>query len=89
MRNYNDPEYKKWRLLIKTRDNFTCQWPGCKSKLKIHAHHIYKWADFPGLRYHSNNGISLCKTHHDQIKDNEENYTAFFSSLILKKLKGS
>ena len=88
MRNYNDPQYKKWRQSIKSRDKHTCQWPGCNSRLKIHAHHINKWADFPGLRYNINNGISLCKIHHDLIKDNEENYCVFFSQLILNKLKG-
>lgn len=88
-RNYNDPQYKQWRKLIKTRDNNTCQWPGCKSRFKIHAHHIQKWADFPGLRYHPHNGICLCKIHHDLIKDNEENYSQFFSMLILNKLRAS
>ena len=86
-RNYQDPQYKKWRLSIYKRDNYTCQWPNCKSKKKIQAHHINKWADFPGLRYHPNNGITLCKTHHDMIKNNEENFCAFFSSLILNKIK--
>lgn len=87
MRNYNDPQYKKWRQLIKKRDNNTCQWPNCNSKKKIHAHHIQKWADFPGLRYHPQNGICLCKTHHDLIKDNEENYASFFNSILLNKLR--
>lgn len=85
MRNYNDPQYKQWRKLIKTRDNNTCQWPGCKSRKKIHAHHIYKWADFPGLRYHPQNGICLCKIHHDFIKNNEESYCSFFQKLLLNK----
>jgi predicted restriction endonuclease len=88
-RNYHDPQYKKWRQSIHQRDNHTCQWPGCLSKKKIHAHHINKWSDFPGLRYHINNGILLCKLHHDLIKDNEENYANFFQTLILQKLKKS
>lgn len=86
-RNYHDPEYKKWRQQIRKRDHFTCQWPGCSSKNKTHAHHIHKWADFPGLRYHPNNGILLCKIHHDLIKDNEENYANLFQTIILNKLR--
>jgi hypothetical protein len=86
-RNYQDPLYKQWRQKIYARDKFTCQWPNCKNKTKLNAHHIQRWADFPGLRYHINNGITLCKHHHQFIKDNEENYCAFFNSLILKKLK--
>lgn len=83
MRNYNDPQYKLWRKKVKERDKFTCMWPNCSSKNKLHAHHINKWADFPGLRYHIQNGITLCKVHHDMIKDNEENYAPFFFKLIL------
>lgn len=82
-RNYQDPQYKKWRQLIKKRDNHTCRWPHCNSKKKIHAHHINKWADFPGLRYNLLNGITLCKVHHDFIKNNEENYAPFFLKLVL------
>lgn len=89
MRNYNDPEYKRWRQLIKKRDNNTCQWPHCNSRKKIHAHHIQKWADFPGLRYHPQNGICLCKIHHNMIKDNEENYANFFQTILLNKLRDS
>lgn len=86
MRNHNDPEYKKWRKLIKKRDNYTCQWPHCNSRKKIHVHHILKWADYPGLRYHPNNGISLCKIHHDLIKNDEESYySTFFQRIIYKK----
>ncbi len=85
MRNYNDPQYKQWRKLIKTRDHNTCQWPNCNSRKKIHAHHINKWADFPGLRYHPLNGICLCKIHHDYIKNNEESYVGFFQQLLMNK----
>jgi predicted restriction endonuclease len=84
-RNYNDPIYKDWRKKIYNRDNFTCQWPGCNSKKKLNAHHIYRWADFPGLRYHIHNGITLCKIHHDMIKNNEDNYRYFFSKLVSNK----
>lgn len=86
MRNYKDPLYSNWRKNIRQRDNSTCQWPHCNSKKKIHVHHIKKWADFPGLRYHINNGLCLCSLHHNLIKNNEENYESFFQSIILKKL---
>jgi hypothetical protein len=85
MRNYNDPQYKKWRKDIKQRDNHTCQWPHCTNKTKLHAHHIYKWADFPGLRYHKHNGITLCRLHHDLIKNNEDAYREFFTKLVAQK----
>jgi hypothetical protein len=87
MRNYKDPLYKEWRKKIYKRDNFTCQWPGCTSNIKLNAHHIYKWADFPGLRFHPNNGITLCRYHHDGIKNLEDSYTQLFTQIILKKDK--
>lgn len=82
MRNYDDPEYKKWRQKIYARDNYCCKWPGCNSKKKLQAHHIYKWADFPGLRYHPNNGITLCQYHHKLVTKNEDSYTSFFMRLV-------
>ena len=88
-RNYQDPEYKKWRQKIYARDHYTCQWPGCTQKKKLQAHHILKWADFPGLRYHPNNGITLCKVHHSFITNNEEAYISFFNNLVLMKGKKS
>lgn len=84
MRNYNDPEYKKWRQKIYARDKHTCQWQGCKNKRPIQAHHILKWSEYPGLRFHPDNGITLCKQHHEFIKNNEEAYINYFNQLILK-----
>lgn len=85
MRDYSDPQYKEWRLKIYKRDKFTCQWPNCKEKKKLQAHHIYKWSDFPALRFHINNGITLCKTHHNSIKNQEEIYAAAFSKILASK----
>lgn len=81
-RNYQDPQYKEWRKKIYARDNHTCRWPGCNNKKKLQAHHIYRWADFPGLRFHIQNGVTLCKFHHQLIKDNEDSYREFFSRLL-------
>jgi len=85
MRNYNSPEYKKWRKSIYSRDNHTCQWPNCNSKKKINAHHIKTWANFPGLRYDTNNGITLCYQHHKMISGNESYYEAVFLKIVADK----
>jgi hypothetical protein len=84
-RNYNDPIYKKWRLDVYKRDNFKCQWPNCNFKKKINAHHIYRWADFPDLRFKTENGISLCKIHHDMIKNQEDIYAPIFTKILANK----
>jgi hypothetical protein len=86
-RNFKDPEYIKWRKNIYSRDKFKCQWIGCNERKRLQAHHIYKWSDYPGLRYHIDNGITLCKNHHELIKNNEDNYRNFFTTLILHKKK--
>lgn len=82
MRNYNDPQYKKWRREVRKRDKNTCQWPHCGSNKKLQAHHICRWSDFPGLRYNTSNGITLCRYHHDFIKNNEDSYAPFFLKLV-------
>lgn len=87
MRNFRDPQYKQWRKQVYQRDHFVCQWPHCNAKNKLNAHHIYKWSDFPGLRFSLNIKITLRKYHHDLIKNNEDGYSEFFSKIILNKRK--
>ena len=87
-RNWNDPVYKNWRKQVYARDKFSCQWPNCGSKKRLNAHHIKKWADNPGLRFNLNNGITLCRKCHDNIKNKEVDYEKlFFKILIAKSLK--
>jgi predicted restriction endonuclease len=85
LRNFNDPLYKKWRKKVYERDSFTCQWPGCKVKNKLNAHHIKKWSDYPALRFEISNGITLCKNHHLMIKGIEEIYEGTFYRIVAQK----
>lgn len=86
MRRLYDQRYKQWIKDIFQRDKHHCQWPHCPSPhKKLNAHHIKKWSDYPGLRFHLSNGITLCKYHHDLIKNNEENYESFFLKLLIHK----
>ncbi len=80
-RDYNDPLYKKWRLTVYKRDHWKCRWPGCSVNKKLNAHHIKTWADFPGLRYETKNGITLCKFHHAIVTGNESYYEAVLLKL--------
>lgn len=84
-RNFQDPKYKEWRTDVYKRDSFKCQWPNCNMKQKLNAHHIKNWADFPGLRFVVDNGITLCKYHHDMIKGMEEAYASTFMRIIASK----
>lgn len=86
-RDYNDPHYKKWRSEVRKRDNHKCQWPGCKASKKLQAHHIKRWTDSVGLRYHIDNGILLCKFHHSCIEGNETAYESVFFKILADKKK--
>lgn len=81
-RNFGDPAYKQWRKQVYQRDHHKCRWPHCNTKKKLNAHHIKTWSNFPGLRFDVNNGITLCKYHHDLIKGMEEIYAATFLRIL-------
>jgi len=53
-----------WSKAIKKRDNETCQ---ICDKPADHAHHIFEKSKYPGLALNLNNGIALCKEHHNEI----------------------
>lgn len=84
-RNFKDPLYISWRKKVYERDNYTCQWPYCSAHKQLNAHHIKNWADFPGLRFIVDNGITLCRSHHNQIKNMEEAYASTFMRIVANK----
>jgi hypothetical protein len=84
-RNFKDPKYIEWRNLVYKRDGFKCQWPDCIMKQKLNAHHIKNWAQFPGLRFVVENGLTLCRYHHDMIKGMEEIYAPTFMRMVATK----
>ena len=88
MRNYQDPLYKNWRKSVYSRDHFKCRWPHCNIKKRLNAHHIKTWANYPGLRYIVDNGITLCYYHHKMIKGLEDIYESVFLQMISKINKG-
>lgn len=52
-------EYKIWRDSVFMRDDFTCQHCGARG-VELHADHIKPWAQYPELRYETDNGQTLC-----------------------------
>lgn len=86
-RNFKDPLYVDWRKKVYSRDNFTCQWPGCTKKNRLNAHHILLWAHNPGLRFDVNNGITLCYSHHKMIRGLEDIYAPVFLKILANNKK--
>lgn len=72
-------EYKLWRKAVYERDFYTCQSCGAKPDrkqgIKIHAHHILSFAEFPHKRMDINNGITLCKSCHWKVHGKQEKTT--------------
>lgn len=63
----NSDRYWKWRKRVFKRDKYTCQECGKSGKtdgVKIHAHHIKPWIEFPKLRFKDDNAKTLCEDCH-------------------------
>ena len=72
-------EYKIWRDVVYTRDNYTCQKCHIRGGI-LHPHHIQNFYSHPEIRYKANNGVTLCvichkafhklygKKHNDKIQ---------------------
>jgi hypothetical protein len=61
-------EYIEWAISVYKRDKYICQECGIKCRANnIIAHHIKPFADYPELRFDTNNGITLCRSCHKKI----------------------
>ena len=86
MRNKYDPLYLEWRNKVISRDR-KCQMPQCNRRGRLQAHHIYRWADAPSLRYEERNGIALCGSCHYSIRNSEEHFVGMFMEIVKVKYK--
>lgn len=66
------PEYASWRTKVFERDNYTCQECGAHSGIghtvKLEAHHIHEFAQYPEERFVVENGKTLCLECHGKTK---------------------
>lgn len=61
-----------WSKKIKRRAHGKCEKCGEKSEI-LQAHHIHSWAEYPSLRFDSNNGIALCRECHSKQHPDQTN----------------
>ena len=54
-----------WANEVKERDGYRCRL--CGSTEGVEAHHIIPWDADPDQRFSLDNGITLCRLHHDRI----------------------
>lgn len=77
--NYNLKEHKAWRQIILNKFNNKCI--VCGDTNRLTAHHLIS-AHNEKYRYHPNNGIPLCGTHHTKygqvLSPHNENAMLFF-----------
>lgn len=58
-------EYLVWRKAVFERDNYICQC--CGDGGQINAHHLFNYAEYIELQHKVSNGITLCKSCHDEF----------------------
>lgn len=78
----HNPDYKEWRISVFKRDDFTCRLHNEECSGQIQAHHIFRWIDYPELRYIINNGITLCQFHHPRKRNEEKRMIPIFQELL-------
>jgi hypothetical protein len=64
----DDYNYIRWAKEVKLRDHFTCVVCGCQGEW-LESHHLNAWSSFPSERYDLENGVTLCKFHHDNFHE--------------------
>lgn len=79
----DDSNYKIWRKEVYTRDNFRCKINNKDCDGRIEAHHILDYDNYVELRYKTNNGITLCHTHHPRGRVKEKRMIPIFQELLL------
>lgn len=60
--------YDKWRRSAIMRDNRSCRICGETNRLEVH--HLFSWEHHPKYRFTKENGVTLCKTCHDDFHVN-------------------
>lgn len=60
------PENRAWAAQVKSRDDYTCVICAARGG-KLVSHHLMAYGAYPELRYDIDNGVTLCKTCHNDF----------------------
>jgi hypothetical protein len=86
---FNKYHLRRWSLLVRLRDNFTCYVCGKKCRKTAQAHHIYPKAIYPEKVFYLDNGITVCAKHHQPVVHAQwkswRKWTDFFKRPLRKK----
>lgn len=86
-RNFDSPEYQKFRKKVLRRDKWCCQMPNCKSRKKLQVHHIIPYFKANLLELNEYNAITLCRVCHESIWGKESFFISLFSGIVQRKYK--
>ena len=70
----NRVQYKEeqWKKAVRARDGFQCQFPTCFTRSRsIDVHHIAMRSRRPDLKFVQDNGVCLCRQHHNWCHANQ------------------
>ena len=76
-----------WRTKVYKRDKYTCLLCG-KKKCRLDPHHILPRRDFPGMKYITDNGASLCRKCHRKTFKKEYEFVEILFDIIQRNKKG-
>lgn len=70
---------------MRARDGARCRL--CQSSRTLEVHHIYRWYDFPALRFVLDNGITLCHRCHKFVTGREYDFADVLAELAKRNEK--
>jgi predicted restriction endonuclease len=74
----------RWKLAVLELDDYTCQMPGCGANTNLDAAHIIP-RRFKATRYDPANGITLCRTHHEQFHQHPREFQSFLAHYLPRR----
>ncbi len=88
-RGYGRTEYKEWKIAVLARDGGKCrlcETDGNVNRKKLQIHHIIPYSIRPDLEFNVDNGVAVCKMHHDLMRNREDEWAEQLAELIGKPL---